>query len=64
LDDVKLVALTLIRAGVQIKSIAPIPAYLTQKKDSPLIQVGASRLVAEQAPYSVDEIQNAKQFSR
>jgi hypothetical protein len=37
----KLVALTLIRAGVQIRAIRPLHDFLTIKRDLPLIQVAA-----------------------
>jgi hypothetical protein len=64
IEDVKLVALTLIRAGVQIRSIRPIQDYLVNKKDLPLIQVGADSSVVNDPPLTVEQIQAATRFTR
>ena len=64
LEDVKLVALTLIRAGVQIRRISPIPYDLPGKKDAALIQVGADTKFVNDPPLTVDAIQAATAFQR
>jgi hypothetical protein len=64
IEDVKLVALTLIRAGVQIRSIKPIQDYLVNKKDLPLIQVGADSSVVDDPPLTVEAIRAASRFTR
>jgi hypothetical protein len=63
-EDVKLVALTLIRAGVQIRAIRPIQDYIVNKRDLPLIQVGADASILNDPPLSVAAIQSASRFSR
>ncbi|MGB7947259.1 MAG: hypothetical protein WCH75_06225, partial [Candidatus Binatia bacterium] len=64
IEDVKLVALTLIRAGVQIRAIRPIQDYLVNKKDLPLIQVGADSSVVNDPPLTVEQIRAASRFTR
>jgi len=64
IEDVKLVALTLIRAGVEIKAIRPIQDHLTSKKDAPIIQVGADVSIVARPPMTVEAIRAAKQFPR
>jgi hypothetical protein len=61
LEDVKLVALTLIRAGVQIRAIRPFSDSST-RRDASLIQVGADVEVADRPPLTVDAIRDAKVF--
>jgi hypothetical protein len=61
-DDVKLVALTLIRAGVQIRAIRP--SQLPDKKDRPLIQVGADSSIVDDPVLTVEAIQRATRFTR
>ncbi len=61
LEDVKLVALTLIRAGVQIRAIRPFPDY-SPRKDASLIQVGADVAVADRPPLTVDAIRDGTAF--
>ena len=63
-DDVKLVALTLIRAGVQIRAIRPIQDWLVSKKDLPLTQVGADSIVVNDPVLTVEDIQRASRFTR
>jgi hypothetical protein len=63
IEDVKLVAFTLIRAGVQIKAIRPFADY-SPRRNAALIQVGADVSVADKAPLSVEEIRDASQFVR
>lgn len=63
IEDVKLVALTLIRAGVQIKAIRPFADY-SPRKNAALIQVGADVAVINNAPLSVEGIRNATRFAR
>ena len=64
IEDVKLVALTLIRASVQIRAIRPIQDYLITKKDLPLIQVGADSSVVNDPVLTAEEINAASRFSR
>jgi energy-coupling factor transporter ATP-binding protein EcfA2 len=64
IDDVKLVALTLMRAGVEFKAIRPIPSYIAAKKDAALIQVGSDLGIVNQPTLGVDEIRNAAAFNR
>jgi hypothetical protein len=64
IEDVKLVALTLIRAGVQIRAIRPIQDYLVTKKDLPLIQVGADSSVVNDPALTAEAISAAPRFSR
>jgi hypothetical protein len=64
IEDVKLVALTLIRASVQIRAIRPIQDYLVTKKDLPLIQVGADSSVVNDPVLTAEEINAASRFSR
>ncbi len=54
-DDAKLVALTLVRAGVQIKAIRPFADY-SPRRDAPLIQVGGDVALINAPPLSVDGI--------
>ena len=63
-EDVKLVALTLIRAGVQIRAFRPIQDYIVGKKDLPLIQVGADASIVNDPTLTVDAIRAASRFSR
>jgi hypothetical protein len=63
IEDVKLVAFTLIRAGVQIKAIKPFAEH-SPRRNAALIQVGADASVVNRAPLSVEEIRNATGFSR
>jgi hypothetical protein len=63
IEDVKLVALTLIRAGVQITAIRPF-ADNSPRKTAALIQVGADVAVANKAPLSVEGIRDASRFAR
>lgn len=64
-EDVKVVAFTLIRAGVQLKAIRP---YRTSKSNSNykanVIEVGASNDVINEPPLAVEQIQSAKMFDR
>lgn len=60
LEDVKLVAYTLIRAGVELKAIRPFP-----KPDEPqslLIQVGADKTLNTRRPLTVEQIRQAPKF--
>jgi hypothetical protein len=63
IGNVKLVALTLIRAGVQIKAIRPFADY-SPRKNAALIQVGADVAVINSAPLSVEGIRDASHFAR
>lgn len=60
LEDVKLVAYTLIRAGVELKAIRPFV-----KPDDPkslLIQVGADKTLNTRPPLTVEDIRKAPKF--
>ncbi|OBP13773.1 hypothetical protein A5320_17830 [Rheinheimera sp. SA_1] len=65
LDDIKVVALALIRAGIQIKAVRP---YRNSKEKpdykSNRIEVGASIDIERSNPLTIDEIVNAKEFTR
>jgi hypothetical protein len=63
IEDVKIVAYTLIRAGVKIKTIRPFSESSPNRRTS-LIQVGADRNYINKSDLSVDEIRNATEFSR
>lgn len=59
IEDVKLVAYTLIRAGVEIRAIRP---FYTGNRNR-LIQVGSGTAYQSRDPLSVDEIQAADKFT-
>jgi hypothetical protein len=61
-EDVKLVAMTLIRAGVEIKAISCVPAHLVAKRNAPLIQVGADSGIVSWPALKVETIVATKQF--
>lgn len=63
IEDVKLVAYTLIRAGVQIKTIKPFKGNPAEPRAS-LIQVGADGDYVNSLALSVSEIHNATEFVR
>lgn len=62
IEDVKLVAFTLIRAGVEIKVIRPFRNPGGSK--ARLIQVGSDAQYVSSPPLSPDEIQRAENFTR
>jgi hypothetical protein len=62
-EDVKLVAYTLIRAGVKIKTIRPFRASSPRERTS-IIQVGADKNYTNKPDLSVDEILNTTEFRR
>lgn len=64
LQDVRVVALALIRAGVKLRAIRPIQDSLVAKKDLPLIQVGADKGVLDQPPYTVEQVLKQARFER
>ncbi len=59
IDDAKLVAYTLIRAGVTIKLIQP---FHNSKGRSNVIQVGSARDAVKDKPLTIDEIRNSNSF--
>lgn len=62
IEDVKLVAYTLIRAGVEIKAIR---LFRRSKKNCDyLVQVGADSALKDKPPLSVAEIREAREFER
>lgn len=62
IEDVKLVAYTLIRAGVQIRIIRPFGTL--SSSNSNLIQVGADVAYQNTPPLTVDEIRKTSKFTR
>jgi hypothetical protein len=63
IEDVKLVAYTLIRAGIQIKTIRPFNDNSSNIHAS-LIQVGADVNYENKSPLSVDKIRKTSEFRR
>ena len=61
LDEVKYVALTLIRAGVDIRTIKP---YSTEGKKINIIEIGSDRQRKNNPIYSVTKIENTTTFTR
>ena len=62
IDDVKLVAETLIKAGVEIKAIRPL-AEAVQFSES-LIRVGADPQMEERSPLTLAQVRQASEFTR
>ncbi|NEP40819.1 MAG: glycoside hydrolase family protein, partial [Okeania sp. SIO2H7] len=62
IDDVKLVAKTLINAGVKIKAIRPFAegGYFSEK----LIRVGADPQMEERSPLTLTQVRQASKFTR
>jgi hypothetical protein len=63
IEDVKLVAYTLIRAGIQIKTIRPFRDDSSNAHTS-LIQVGTDRNYENKSPLSVNKILKTSEFRR
>lgn len=65
LDDVKLVALALMRAGVQLRAIRPLPRDYSNR-DLALIQVGADTdpKITAKSPYTVEKLLAVTAFPR
>jgi len=63
-QDVKLVVLALVRAGVELRSIRPIPAEIVGKRDLPLIQVGADVSMVHEPVWTVERLLRATEFPR
>jgi hypothetical protein len=63
-EDVQVVALALMRAGVTLRAIRPIQDELVAKKDEPLIQVGADTGVVDRPPWTVERLLTARSFKR
>ncbi len=64
IEDVKIVALALIRAGIQIRSIRPFENPNPNYKAN-IIDIGASIDVPDDAPaLSINQVLTAKQFNR
>lgn len=63
LDDVKLVALALMRAGIQVRAIRPLQSYLASRGDL-LVQAGASRDANGCKPWRAQEVVQAAAFTR
>jgi len=63
-QDVKLVVLALVRAGVELRSIRPIPAEIVGKRDLPLIQVGADVSMVHEPVWTVERLLKATEFPR
>lgn len=62
LDDVKLVVLSLMRAGIPVLSIVPIQSWIPSH-DQAVIQVGSSRCRNERVPYTAEAVERAASFS-
>ena len=62
-DDVKLVALALMRAGVTIKAIRPLQREFANR-DLPLVQVGADVAITNLPPYTVERLLATTRFVR
>lgn len=62
LEDVKLVALSLMRAGIPVLSIVPIQSWIPSH-DQAVIQVGSSRCRNERVPYTAEAVERAASFS-
>lgn len=62
--DVKLVALALVRAGVQLRAIRPIQAEIASKRDLALMQVGADTSIVDRPAYTVERLLAQTAFTR
>jgi hypothetical protein len=58
-EDIRVVALALMRAGVKLREIAPIQDTVA-KRELPLIQVGASRRVVNAPVWTVERLLQAE----
>jgi hypothetical protein len=63
INDVKLVALALMRAGIAVRAIRPIQEWISSK-DQALIQAGAARDANEWPPMTAEQVLAAKAFVR
>ena len=63
INDVKLVALALMRAGIAVRTIRPIPEWISSK-NQPLIQAGAARDASAWPPMTAEQVLTAKEFLR
>jgi len=61
-EDVRLIAYTMIRAGVQIKAIRPFRNL--SEKNSLLIQIGSDAQIQDFQPLTVEKIRETSQFTR
>lgn len=61
-EDVRLIAYTMIRAGVQIKAIRPFRNL--SEKNSLLIQIGSDAQIQDIQPLTVEKIRETSQFTR
>ena len=61
IDEVKIVALQLMSAGVQIKAIRP---FKNRNSKINIIEVGGDAALNNQAPMTVQEVRNANSFGR
>lgn len=64
ISDVKLVALTLVRAGVDLKTIRPFRNSHPVADRNLLIQVGTDEEFAGKPSMTIGEITSAKEFTR
>ncbi|MEX3846236.1 hypothetical protein [Paraburkholderia sp. BR10882] len=62
IEDVKLVVLALIRSGLVVRTIQPIPIDVPGSKSS-LIQTGANLDAIDRPPYTTDEVVQARAFT-
>lgn len=65
IKDIKIVALALIRAGINIRGIRPFKNTVADSNfKNNIIEIGASVDLNEKAPLLVEDIINAKEFKR
>ncbi|KQP22577.1 hypothetical protein [Pseudorhodoferax sp. Leaf267] len=62
-DDAKLVALALMRSGIQVRAILPLQTYLPSHT-TPLVQAGAYRDAGVCPPYKVADVMATQAFER
>ncbi len=62
-DDTRLVALSLVRAGIAVRSVGPIQEWIASR-DRLVIQAGAARDSINCRPFTVAELVSMTQFTR
>lgn len=64
MEDVQVVALALMRAGITLRAIRPFAETSVARRDEPLIQIGADTGVLERPPWTVEQLLTARTFAR
>lgn len=64
IEDVQVVALALMRAGITLRAIRPFQEESVARKDQPLIQIGADTAVLDRPPWTVERLLTARGFQR